>query len=79
MNVAMTFTTYDISSLLIVIDYKIVSSTRSNVPFKLCACAHTQVVRRAHTRKRGARISVPSKNIFAHISYTSFQIQTEFR
>jgi len=32
-------------------------------------------VRRAHTRKLGAHINVPSKNVFAHISYqNSFQI-----
>ena len=42
--------------------------------FPLC-CAHTQVVRRAHTRKLGAHINIPSRNVFAHISYTSVQIQ----
>src|SRR6218665_1780425 len=31
-------------------------------PSKLCAC--TQVVRRAHTRKLGVHINVPSKNAF---------------
>ena len=43
-----------------------------------CAWVHvqsrTQAVRQAHTRKLGAHINVPSKNVFAHISYTSFQI-----
>ena len=37
---------------------------------------HTQAERWAHTRKLGACKNVPSKNVFAHISYTSFQIQT---
>jgi len=35
----------------------------------------TLVVRRAHTRKLGEHINVPSKNGFAHILYTSVQIQ----
>ena len=38
--------------------------------------AHKQVVRRAHTRKPGAHINVPSKSVFAHIiSCTTLQIQ----
>jgi len=32
-------------------------------------------MRRALTRKPGAHINVPSKNVFAYISYMSFQIQ----
>ena len=43
-----------------------------NVPSKLCVCAHTQAMRRAHTRKLGAHIYVPFKNVYAvyvHISY----------
>src|SRR6218665_2474462 len=32
-------------------------------------------LRRAHTRKRGLQINVPSRNAFAHISYTSLQMQ----
>src|SRR6218665_2916207 len=49
----------------------------SNVPSKLCACAraHKSCMRRAHIRKLGAHINVPSKNAFAHVSYTSFKIQ----
>src|SRR6218665_728346 len=39
----------------------------------MCAC--TKAVRRAHTRKLRAHINVPSKNVFAHISYTLFQTQ----
>jgi len=35
-----------------------------DVPSKLCACARTRVVRRAHTQKFGAHINVPSKNVF---------------
>src|SRR6218665_1960014 len=38
-----------------------------------CACA--QVMRREHTRKLGAHINASSKNVFAHISYTSFYVQ----
>jgi len=38
----------------------------TNVPFKLCTCAYTQVMRRAHTRKLLAHINVSSKNVFAH-------------
>src|SRR6218665_3302617 len=38
-------------------------------------CARAQVLRRSHTRKLGAHINVPSSNVFAHISYISFQIQ----
>src|SRR6218665_877494 len=43
------------------------------VPSKLCA--YTHAVRQAHTRRLEAHINVPSENVFAHISYTSFQIQ----
>ena|SRR6218665_345880 len=46
---------------------------------ELCSCARSlQVERRAQTRKLGAHINVrnvTSKNVFAHISYTSFEIQ----
>jgi len=35
----------------------------------------TQIVRHVHTRKLGAHINVPSKNVFALVSYTAFQIQ----
>jgi len=45
----------------------------TSVPSKLCAC--TQVMIRAHTRKLGTHRNVPSKNVFAHISYTPLQIQ----
>src|SRR6218665_4174578 len=38
-------------------------------------CARIQVMRRAHTRKLGAHINFPSRNVSAHISYTLFQIQ----
>ena len=38
-------------------------------------CARIQAVRRVHTRKLGVHINVPTKNAFAHILYTSFQIQ----
>src|SRR6218665_4153268 len=41
---------------------------------RVCTC--TKAIRRVHTRKLGAHINIPSKNVFAHISYTSFQIQT---
>jgi len=44
----------------------------TNVPPKLCV--RTQVMRRVHTRKLGAHVRVSSKNMFAHISYTSFCI-----
>src|SRR6218665_3980762 len=36
-------------------------------------CAHTQAARRAHTRKLCTHMNFTSKNIFAHISYKSFQ------
>ena len=36
-----------------------------NVPSKLCACARTQVVRRAQTRKQGAHKTF-AQTIFAH-------------
>jgi len=39
-------------------------------------CARIQAVRRAHTRRLCAHIDVPSKNVVACISYTSFQIQS---
>src|SRR6218665_413858 len=45
-------------------------SLLSNVPSKLCT--RTQVVK---TQENGVHITVPSKNGFVHISYTSFQIQ----
>jgi len=44
-------------------------------PLSCAVCTRTQDLRREHTRKLEAHISVPSKNVFAHISYTSFQIQ----
>src|SRR6218665_1025861 len=44
-------------------------SLTTNVP------SRARVVRRAHTRKLGAHINVPTKNVFANISYTSFQVQ----
>src|SRR6218665_3994285 len=34
-------------------------------------CARTQVVKRAHTRKLGTHINIPSRNVFAPNSYTS--------
>jgi len=47
----------------------------TNVHFKLWCVARTQVARRAHTRKHLAHINIPSNNVFAPTSYTSFQIQ----
>jgi len=40
----------------------------NNVPSKLCmcACARAQAVRRAHTRKLGVHLNIPSKNVCAH-------------
>jgi len=38
-------------------------------------CALTQAVRREHTGKLGAHINAPSKDVFAYISYMSFQVQ----
>ena len=42
---------------------------------RVCVCVRTHVVRQVHTIEHEAHINVPSKNVFAHISYTSFQIQ----
>ena len=54
--------------------------TRINVnPSELWACARTQVMRRAHTRKLGAHLNVSSKNPFC--TYFIFVIPNsdEFR
>ena len=50
-----------------------INSIRANVPSKLCMRAQT--VRWAHARKLEAHINISSNNVFAHISYTSLQIQ----
>ena len=40
-----------------------------------CVRTHTGHEMSAHTRKLGTHINIPSKNVFARISYMSFQIQ----
>jgi len=51
------------------------SQSGTNGPSKLGLCARAHTGRDTRAQENLEYTNVPSKNVFAHISYTSFQIQ----